>query len=345
MTRAPGRRVPRSRRAVTGARAAGLALIALVAGAGAAAPVLTPHDPARQFAGLENAPPMRPRVLTEDGALARPFVYPLVLVDRLERRFAEDRTRPAPLRWFQGGVLASLDSSAGPWLPLGADPLGRDVLTRLLYGGRLSLGVALAAAAGALLLGSLVGGAAGFAGGRTDTILMAAADFVLVLPAIYVVLAFRAALPLVLSVPQVFAALTLVLVLAGWPVAARGVRGIIASERRKEYAEAAYAMGASPSRILLRHLLPATSGFLAVTGTMMVPAFVLTESTLALVGLGFPVPTATWGAMLRDGWEGGALAEAPWLLAPAVAIVLTVLALHLLTTDRLRAGPAAGTFS
>lgn len=326
-------------------RATGLLLLTIVAGGTVAAPLLTPHDPVRQFAGYEYAPPMPPRIVTADGRLAPPFVYPLVLVDRLDRQYAEDRNQPVPLRWFDAGVLLSMDPAHGPWLPLGGDPVGRDVLARLLHGGRLSLGLALVATAGALLVGGLVGAWAGFLGGRTDTWLMAFADFVLVLPAIYVVLAFRAALPPVLTIPQVFWALTLVLVLAGWPVAARGVRGIVAAERRKEYAEAAYAMGAGPLRILLRHLLPSSAGFLVVTGTMMVPAFMLTESTLALVGLGFPLPTATWGAMLRDGWEGGALGDAPWLMAPGAAIVATVLALHLLTIDRVAEGPRAGTFS
>jgi peptide/nickel transport system permease protein len=325
-------------------RTAGLALLALVASGTLAAPLLTPHDPVRLFAGFEHAPPMPPRIVTVDGRLSRPFVYPIVLADRLERRYVEDRDRRVPLRWFDQGVIVAVDPAQGPWLPLGGDQIGRDVLARLLYGGRLSLGLALAATLGALVVGSVVGAWAGFLGGRVDAALMACADFVLVLPAIYVVLAFRAALPLVLTAWQVFWAVTLVLVLAGWPVAARGVRGIIATERRKEYAEAAYSMGAGPWRILLRHLLPSAGGFLLVTGTMMVPAFILAESTLALVGLGFPLPTATWGVMLRDAWEGGALADAPWLMMPAVAIVATVLGLHLLTDQRVAEGPRAGTF-
>ena len=159
---------------------------------------------------------------------------------------------------------------------------------------------------------------------------MAVTDFVLVLPAIYVVLALRAAMPLVLSVWQVFWTLTLVLAAAGWPLVARGVRGIIAAERDKEYAEAAHSIGASPWRILQRHLLPATPGFLVGIETMMLPAFVVAEGTLTLVGLGFPVPAASWGAMLRDAWQGAAFTDAPWLMAPAVALAVTVLATQLL---------------
>jgi peptide/nickel transport system permease protein len=309
-------------------------MLVLIGVAAILAPVLTPHSPVQQFADYENAPPMRPHII-RDGGVSAPYVRPLRLVDRLERRFEPVPGAVLPIRWLDRGVLLSVDESAGPWLPLGADALGRDVFSRLLYGARLSLAVALSAAAGALLLGVLIGAPAGLFGGRLETTLMAAADFVLVLPAVYVVLAFRAALPLVLSVSQVFWALTLVLALAGWPMTARGVRSIVAAERRKEYAEAAYAMGGHSLRILLRHLLPAARGFLAFMGTTLVPAFLVAEGTLTLVGLGFPVPTATWGAMLREAWQAGAFAEAPWLMAPAVAIALTVFAMHLLTS-----GPA-----
>lgn len=330
---------------MTAAGRSGIALLAAIAVCAAAAPVLSPHDPVRQFADYENAPPMPPRVLDGQGRPSRPFVYPLVLVDRLERRYEEDRTRPMPIRWFSEGTIASVDAGSGPWLPLGADPLGRDVLARLLHGARLSLAVAAVASLAALVIGALVGGTAGLLGGRTDSRLMAIADFILVLPALFIVLALRAALPLVLTVPQVFWALTLVLAMVGWPIAARGVRAIVATERQKAYAEAAYALGATRTRILLRHLLPATAPFLLVTGTMMVPAFVVTESTMSMVGLGFPVPSATWGTMLRDAWQGGAFADAPWLMAPAVALVLTVLAIHLVTSRGDAALRRPGTFS
>lgn len=319
-------------------RATGAGLLLFLLLLSVCAPVVTPHDPLRQFPDFENAPPMWPHVISADGSPTWPFVRPLKLVDRLERRFAPAGSE-IPIRWFQDDVLWSIDESQGPWLPLGSDPLGRDVFSRLLYGARLSLAVAFVASLGALLIGVAIGGVAGFVGGRLESGLMALADFILVLPAIYVVLALRAAMPLVLSVSQVFWTLTLVLAAAGWPLVARGVRGIIAAERHKEYAEAAYSMGASRWRILQRHLLPATRGFLVSITTMIVPAFVVAEGTLTLVGLGFPVPAASWGSMLRDAWQGSAFTDAPWLMAPAAALALTVLAMQLLSS---REPPAAG---
>jgi peptide/nickel transport system permease protein len=302
--------------------------------AAALAPLLAVNPPERQFPDHVYAPPMWPRVRDDMGRWRRPFVYPLRLADRLERRFELDRTRPVPVRWFSTGRVASIDPADGPWLPLGGDALGRDVWARLVLGARLSLGVALLAAGGALVLGAVLGALAGFAGNRTEAAIMTLADFVIVLPAIYVVLALRAAMPLVLSTGQVFGATTAILALAGWPFAARGVRAIVSVERRKEYAESARASGASGSRILLRHLLPASSGFLVVQGTLLVPAFMLAEATLSFVGLGFSEPSTSWGGLLRDAGRGRAFAEAPWLLAPAGAIALTMFALQLMSGPR-----------
>lgn len=215
-------------------------------------------------------------------------------------------------------------------MPLGADALGRDVYSRLVAGSRLSLGVALIATVAALLVGSLVGAVAGFVGGRTETLLMTLADFFLVLPVIYVVLALRAAMPLVLTTSAAFWATTVILGIVGWPFAARTVRAVVAIEKNREYAESARAAGASGSRILLHHLLPASRGALSVQASLLVPAFILAEATLSFVGLGFSEPSASWGAMLFQAGRGRAFADAPWLLAPAVAISLSMLSVQLL---------------
>jgi peptide/nickel transport system permease protein len=296
-----------------------------------AAQAIAPHDPATQFPDLAFAPPMPPHVFDGHGRVHSPFVYPVHLVDRLEHRFVEDRTIRVPLEWFTPRGLVTTPGSSAPWLLLGADALGRDVFARVLRGARMSLGVSLVAAALALILGSMIGAVAGFAGGLWDAVFMRLADFVLVLPVIYVVIVLRATMPLVLSTPEVFWTMAVVLGLAGWPFPARGVRAVVAIEKRKEYAEAAHALGAGWLRILLRHLLPATSGFLAVQATLLLPAFILAEATLSYVGFGFAEPTPSWGVMLHEAAEAGILSEAPWLLAPAAAIVISVLSLHLVS--------------
>lgn len=288
-----------------------VALGLLAAGVGIA-PVLAPHDPSRQFSRYPFAPPMRVHLFDDNWRPHAPFVYALRLTDPLERRYEQDPSQRLPIR------------QDGPVFLLGSDGFGRDVLSRTLAGARLSLGLAFAATALALALAAFVGGIAGYAGGRVDRMLMRLAEFVLVLPALYVALALRGALPLVLSTRAVFATLALVFGAIGWPAAARGVRGIISVERGREYAEAAYAIGASPMRVIVRHLLPSTFGFLVVQATMLVPAFVMAEAALSLVGFGFAPPAASWGTMIEDLGAGGVAADAPWLLAPVAGMAFVI---------------------
>ena len=312
---------------------AGTALLAVVVSAVLAAPVLTLTSGAEQHAGMAYAPPMLPRVV-HDGALRPPFVYPLVLVDRLESRFEEDVSRPVPIVAFSRGRALSL-ASEDPWLLLGGDPLGRDVFSRILEGGRLSLSVAAVAVLFTLLLGTLAGALSGFFGGALDSVVSTLSDFVVVLPMIYVVVTLRAAMPLVMEQSTVFWTMAGVMALASWPFPARGVRAIVAAERRQAYAEAAYALGGTPLRILLRHVLPAAGGHIAAQGLLLFPAFIFAEATLSFLGLGFAEPAASWGVMLRDAGRVSAITEAPWLLAPAAAIVVTVAGVHMAVTGRL----------
>lgn len=293
-----------------------------------AAPALAPYDPGRQFGGYEYAPPMRPRLIDPHWGLQPPFAFPIRLVDRIERRYEEDRTRRVT-------SFSALDGGE-PWFLLGSDAFGRDILSRLAIGARASLGMALLSAVFAIAIGTLVGGAAGYAGGWADAALMRLADLAIVLPGIYVVLALRGVLPLVLAPAEVFAALVGVLALVGWPSVARGVRGIVVIERESEYAEAARALGAGFWRVLTRHLLPACRGFLLVQATVLVPAFLMAEATLSFVGLGFAAPTPSWGVMLRDAAAVQVVADAPWLLAPAAAIVATVAGVHSVAYTRNR---------
>lgn len=324
-------------------RILGGTLLALILAAVAMAPILSPNSPDVSFPDLAFAPPMRPRIVDE-GGIRRPFVYPwrlAPLTDRRTLQFEPDTTRPRGIDFFRDGRVAS--TSPEPWLLLGGDPLGRDVFSRVLAGGRLSFSVAFFAALLALALGSTLGAAAGFAGGRIDRTITALADLVIVLPILYVVITLRASLPLNLDPAPIFWTMVAVMGLATWPVPARGVRAIIAAERQKPYAESAYAVGGGPLRILLRHLLPAAAGHIAIQGLLLFPAFIFAEATLSYVGLGFADPIPSWGNMLRDAAGIMAMTRAPWLMAPAAVIVLTVVAIQLVIRgSETRARPRQG---
>jgi len=305
----------------------GVALLVVIAMCTLFAPWLAPNPPDRRFTDLLYAPPTRLAVY--DGGFRPPSIQPWRLVNRLTREFVPRGDRVA-LRWFTDGRIVTADPDGGaPLLLLGADGYGRDVFARLLYGARATLSLAVVATAAATLLGMLVGGAAGYARGWVDALLSRGTEFVLVLPAIYVALAIRSVMPLVLPSWAVFVTLAAIFAFLGAPIVARGVRAIVLAEREQEYAIAARAAGASGYRLLVRHLLPAARGYVAVQATLLFPAFILAEATLSYVGLGFPATTPTWGTMLSDAANISLLTDVPWTLAPAGAIFLAALGANL----------------
>jgi peptide/nickel transport system permease protein len=311
-------------------RSFGLGLLAAMFLAALGASWFAPYASDTQARGFLNAPPTFPHVQDGAGVWHAPFIYPWKLTSQLEQRYEQDRSQRVRLVWFGAGhLVVSSDDARMPFFLLGADSYGRDVLSRLLHGARISLGLSLAAAAGALLVGAFVGGIAGYAGGLLDDLLMRASDFVLVLPAMYVALALRSVLRLVLPPFEVFVLLTGIFAVVGAPFIARGVRAIVRSEKQLDYGVAALSLGASHMRLLLRHLLPAARGFIVVEMVMLVPAFIVAEATLSYVGLGFPDPVASWGTMLHDATTVRAFADFPWLLSPAAAMFLVVLGLNL----------------
>jgi peptide/nickel transport system permease protein len=311
-------------------------LLVLIAIAALAAPWLSPNPPNHRFDDLLYAPPTGIHIW--QGGPSAPFIHPLQVISRIERRFEEDLSRPVRLRWFSGGTIVTGDPDTGaPLLLLGADGYGRDIFSRLLHGARATLAVSLVSALLATIIGAGIGGIAGYVGGWFDGVLSRVSEFVLVLPAIYVALVLRAVLPLVLPPSTVFMLLIAIFALLGWPIVARGVRAIVLAEREREYAVAARAAGASEGRVLVRHLLPASAGFLKTQASLLVPAFMLAEATLSYVGLGFPSTVPTWGTMLQDASNVALLGDAPWSLAPAVGIFAVVLGVNLLAQSEGRA--------
>jgi peptide/nickel transport system permease protein len=240
-----------------------------------------------------------------------------------------------PLLWRM--PINELDFGAtleGPSLahPLGTDDLGQDLLARMLYGGRISLAVGLAAVTMALSVGVLVGAVAGMAKGPVDAALMWVTDLFLSLPQLPLLLLliylFRDALKAMLG-PEggVFVLIVVVIGCFGWMQVARLVRAQFFSLREKEFVEAARALGASPQRVMWRHILPNALGPVIVAGTIDVAAAIIAESTLSFLGLGFPPDIPTWGRLLFDAKDHLDIA-AHWALFPGAAIFLTVMAIN-----------------
>jgi len=216
--------------------------------------------------------------------------------------------------------------------PLGTDDLGQDLLARMLYGGRISLAVGLAAMTMAIIVGVLVGAVAGSARGSIDSALMWLTDLFLSLPQLplllLIIYLFRDSLKNVLG-PEGGVFILIVVVIGGfrWMPVARLVRAQFFSLREKEFVEAACALGASPSRTVMRHILPNALGPVIVAGTIDVAAAIIAESTLSFLGLGFPPDIPTWGRILFDSKDHMDIA-AHWALFPGLAIFLTVLTIN-----------------
>ena len=282
---------------------------------------LSPYSPTQQHREFPNAPPRFADAPLQFWVRGEP--YRLFGVIPCEHRLL-GVTEPARLFW------------------LGTDGLGRDVWARLWHGARLSLLIAAISLLLAVPLALIVGGLAGYYGGALDFVLMRLLELMLALPALYLVIALRSALPLDLAPSQVFGAMTLVIGLFGWAHLARIVRARVFTLRTLDFVTAARAAGATDARILLRHLLPQLTGDVLTQAALAAPAYILAEVTLSYLGLGVPEPLPSWGNMLAATQGIQTLMQHWWNLAPLVALFLTSLSFHLIADGlRIRFDPRA----
>ena len=261
----------------------------------------------------------------------------------LRRTFTVDPTQKIPVGFFVKGVsykwfdlisgdrhlIGPLDSTQPMYL-LGADRLGRDLLSRLIVGTRVSLSVGLVGVSLTLALGIVLGGISGYFGGLPDLLIQRLIEFVSSIPSIPLWMGLAAALPNDLPPLQVYFFITLILSLVSWPGMARVIRGRFLSLREEDFVMAARLDGASQARIILRHMVPAFASHIIATITLTIPNMILSETALSFIGLGLREPIVSWGVLLQDAINIRSIATAPWLLIPALALVVTVLAMNFL---------------
>jgi peptide/nickel transport system permease protein len=208
-----------------------------------------------------------------------------------------------------------------PLYLLGSDAYGRDLLSRVLFGGQVSLLAGLIGAGLTLSIGLCIGAAAGFWGGWRDEVLMRVAELFLALPWIYLLFAMRAFLPLAVPPLKAFLLVVAVIGAVGWARPARMVRGIVLSAKERDFVRAARGFGASGSYLLRQHILPETASVVLTQAAILVPQFVLAEMTLSFLGLGVPEPVPSWGNLLASLQHYNVLVSYWWMYLPALAMV------------------------
>lgn len=226
--------------------------------------------------------------------------------------------------------LQTEDPAAKLYL-LGSDSTGRCVFSRLVYGSRVSLLIGLVGITITMFLGLLVGGLSGYFGGRIDFFAMRGVEFLMAIPSLYLLLALRSVLAPRFSSDQMFFVIVIILSLIGWAGAARVLRGMSLSLRRRQFVLAAESMGQSPLRILRLHIVPNLASYLLVAATLSIPGYILGEAALSFLGLGIAEPASSWGLMLSQAQNIKIfMLNFWWLLTPGAAIFVTVIAFNLL---------------
>ena len=298
-----------------------------------------PYGPLTQHEGYVHAPPTRVRLIDADGRLRAPFVYGLtgqVNLDTFQREFVEDRSVIHSLRFlprgepyrFWGAVNADLhlfDAGEGRVFLLGTDELGRDLFSRILAGSRVSLTIGLVGVTISFVLGCLLGGISGYFGGLPDLLIQRLIEIFNSIPGIPLWMALSAVIPVNWPVLRTYFTITLILSVLGWTGVARVVRGKLLELREYDYVTAARLAGTRAGTIIATHLLPGFLSYLIVRLTLAIPGMILGETALSFLGLGIQPPAVSWGTLLRGAQNVTSIAIYPWLLTPALFVIVAVL--------------------